>query len=446
MRILHYNLGLPPYRTGGLTKYAIDLAVEQQEEGEEVSILFPGNSTFSKKNKVKFYKKYKGIKVYEVLNPLPVPLLKGIKNPSDFMKLGNFQNYLEFLKSIRPEVIHVHTLMGLHKEFIEAAKKLNIRVVYTTHDYFGICPKVNLVDYKQENCFNYNNGEKCCICNEYAPSTKKIKIGTSLIYREIRMKFLTPNFKKKLKKIKKLRDKKIKINVDETIVQENKISKFEDSYKFRQLRKYHIDMLNKMDFIHYNSNISKMIFENYVDNKNNDVIFITHKDIFKAPDFKKQKSEKIRLSFLGTDHLIKGLPILLKAFKELEPEIRKKYLLNIYGVEGVDEKDIKFHGEYKHSELSKIFSETDWTIIPSTWYETFNFVALESKVYDTPVIISNTIGAKDIFGNNEKIEINSDVIEIQNILKKLKKTNCLTQKDFLFNNHIKKIKNKYYWS
>jgi hypothetical protein len=28
MKILHYSLGFPPYRTGGLTKYAVDLAGE----------------------------------------------------------------------------------------------------------------------------------------------------------------------------------------------------------------------------------------------------------------------------------------------------------------------------------------------------------------------------------------------------------------------------------
>lgn len=31
MKILHYNLGLPPYRSGGLTKYSTDLMIEQSK-------------------------------------------------------------------------------------------------------------------------------------------------------------------------------------------------------------------------------------------------------------------------------------------------------------------------------------------------------------------------------------------------------------------------------
>ena len=36
MRILHYALGFPPWRTGGLTKYCVDLMLTQKEQGYEV--------------------------------------------------------------------------------------------------------------------------------------------------------------------------------------------------------------------------------------------------------------------------------------------------------------------------------------------------------------------------------------------------------------------------
>ena len=42
MKILHYSLGFPPYRTGGLTKFCMDLMKEQVKEGHEVSLLWPG--------------------------------------------------------------------------------------------------------------------------------------------------------------------------------------------------------------------------------------------------------------------------------------------------------------------------------------------------------------------------------------------------------------------
>ena len=43
MKILHYSLGFPPYRRGGLTKYCIDLMVTKRKLGHDVAMLWPGD-------------------------------------------------------------------------------------------------------------------------------------------------------------------------------------------------------------------------------------------------------------------------------------------------------------------------------------------------------------------------------------------------------------------
>ena len=50
MRILHYTLGFPPHRTGGLVKYSIDLMEEQQKNGNEVFVLYPGKQSIFYRN------------------------------------------------------------------------------------------------------------------------------------------------------------------------------------------------------------------------------------------------------------------------------------------------------------------------------------------------------------------------------------------------------------
>ena len=42
MNILHYSLGFPPYRRGGMTKYCIDLMAEQLRVGHNVAMIWPG--------------------------------------------------------------------------------------------------------------------------------------------------------------------------------------------------------------------------------------------------------------------------------------------------------------------------------------------------------------------------------------------------------------------
>ena len=42
MDILHYSLGLPPFRRGGMTQYCLDLIAGQVKEGHNVTLLWPG--------------------------------------------------------------------------------------------------------------------------------------------------------------------------------------------------------------------------------------------------------------------------------------------------------------------------------------------------------------------------------------------------------------------
>ena len=84
------------------------------------------------------------IQSFEVCNPLPMPYDEGITKFQAFTKDAETESYERLLKDFCPHIIHIHTLMGLHKSFLEAARKRNIRCVFTAHDYFPICPVVTL--------------------------------------------------------------------------------------------------------------------------------------------------------------------------------------------------------------------------------------------------------------------------------------------------------------
>ena len=50
MKILHYTLGFPPLRSGGLVTYANDIMQEQINKGHTVYALYPANQfIFSKR-------------------------------------------------------------------------------------------------------------------------------------------------------------------------------------------------------------------------------------------------------------------------------------------------------------------------------------------------------------------------------------------------------------
>ena len=167
MKVLHYILGFPPMRSGGLTKYAIDLMLAEKELGHDVYAVYPGNfSFFFKKRKVAKVKPNGGIPTYTIKNALPLSLLHGIKKPKLFIcsQDGDFERFFAFFAENKFNVLHIHTMMGMPIAFLMAAKQTNVKIVYTTHDYFGLCPRVNFIDNSGKVCAEAS-AEHCALCN-----------------------------------------------------------------------------------------------------------------------------------------------------------------------------------------------------------------------------------------------------------------------------------------
>lgn len=421
MKILHYSLGIPPYRSGGLTKYSVDLMVEQSLGGHEVSLLYPGQMDLVKKQSIKFEKEFQNISVYELKNPLPIPLLGGIKNPELFVKKVNSKHvYDSFLDLLQPDIIHVHTLMGIHYEFFQAAKNKRIPTIFTTHDYFGICPKVNLIDSSGDICKNFENGSKCVSCNVKAYSTPMIYFMQSHFYKTLK----DNTFMKKIRKQKRKNVEKITLN-NENLYQHSELANNLSSNKYVDLRKYYIKILNTFNHIHFNSEIAKSEYEKYISSPGR-ITSITHRDIVDNRVLKKYDGKKpLQIGFLGPLDGYKGFPLLQSSLLEILSRGENNWHLHVYGddrVVDLEEKEtyISFHGRYNHRELKDIFSKIDVLIIPSIWKETFGFIGLEAISHGVPTIVSSYVGFKDIIKDNETGFIfNPNAQELANILDKL---------------------------
>ena len=74
-----------------MTQYCIDLMVEQIKSGHDVGLLWPGVlRDLSEKSKINKRPKYaiqNGLYCdsYEIINPLPIPLMDGIRNPEMYL-------------------------------------------------------------------------------------------------------------------------------------------------------------------------------------------------------------------------------------------------------------------------------------------------------------------------------------------------------------------------
>lgn len=385
MKILHYSLGFPPYRRGGLTKYCIDLMCEQAKNNV-VGMIWPGRmNLISKKSKIIKHKPYNicGISIqnYEIKGFLGVPLMDGINNVDYFLKKIDVKKIKKFLKKFKPDVIHFHTLMGLPYSFLCLVKGLGIKTVFTSHDYFGICPKATLF---RSDGFICRGDDKlfCYSCNINAFSIKKMYILQSPFYRMIKDNFI----------IKKLRKKRW--NITYNVSNESVYSSKKYIKKYNMLQAYYLNMLNSFNVIHFNSSSTESIYSTLKINTSTVIIPITNYSICNHHNIHKLNTI-ISISYMGPKTYHKGYYLLKEVCEKLYNE-GFKFSLNVFFEDDNYCEFLNCHKPYDITNIEKAYSFSDYVVIPSIWNETFGFVVPEALSYGVPILVSSRVGSKDL--------------------------------------------------
>ncbi|WP_081641112.1 glycosyltransferase [Butyrivibrio sp. XPD2006] len=412
MRILHYSLGLPPYRSGGLTKFCTDLMKEQILEGHYVALLWPGRiRIIDRRTKIidGGQSLQGGLKIpnYEIINPLPVSYDEGIRDINAFTTPGCSEVFQKFLGDFKPEVIHVHTLMGLQKSFLETARELGIRLIFSAHDFFPICPKVTM----------FRNGEICktvmeCVdcnsCNMSALSLSQILLLQSVPYRLLKNSTL----------IRMMRNS----HRNQYLISGNDVHTspdISDGENYKRLRSFYKSMLCLFDVIHYNSTLTETIYLKYLSGlPAGCVIPITHGDIVDHRKKKKFEDSILRIRYLGSYSKGKGYITLIEALNKLWSE-HPNFQLDIHFKPPETPPYVNVHGRYCYDDLEYIFNHSDVLVVPSIWYETFGYTVLEAFSYGVPVVLSETVGAKDIVTDGAGIISGVDSDNLYDVLKRL---------------------------
>lgn len=392
MRILQYSLGLPPYRRGGLPTYSTDLSIELSKNND-VYLLYPGKMPLKPKTKLGFaFKKSKyPFEVIEMKNPLPVSLGLGIDQSAPYMNARKKDDILTFLKKLSPDVIHIHTLMGLPIEFLEATHQLNIKTIYTTHDFYGLCPKM-LQSNPRELLATRTCSFDCMLCKQ-GPSLKKIQIMQSHAYM----------YFKNTRLIKQLRQKQKGKIADSSIdIQSEKVSSEEINRRYK-LRLYYMQMFELIDEFHFNSSVSRDYLKKYFPNAKGKVINITHKGIERNKLTKKFNKNIVNLGYIGPYDKKKGFFELIGVLREIRKE-NINFEFHAYGDilqnNIFNETWAHNHGIVESNRMKKVYQNIDILVVPSLWHETFGFSVLEALSQNDVCLVSQNVGAKDLVDKN----------------------------------------------
>ncbi len=407
MKILHYTLGFQPQRTGGLVKYAEDLILEQIAQGHQVTALYPGNiRLLSKKVGIKKVSS-RQFECYELLNSLPLALFGGISSPIAFMTPCDKNVYSTFLEEVQPDIIHIHSFMGLHKEFIEIAKNMNIRVVFTSHDYYGLAPVphfyFNGVDYSDNNTNLAWN-----IMSSNALSVEKLRFFQVPFY---------PTIRKFLKLLGKNPKSKNNLVIREIFEEKN----------YSELRHYYNEMFHLIDGYLFNSSLAKNIYEqNEIKPTQSTVLSITNSSI-KPHQRLTTTNNKIRVAYIGPDEEYKGYFDFIDFAETLDQE---SYEVATYGHLSNEECPslIEQKGYFTKETIDSVYENIDILIVPSKCKETFGLITVEALSYGVNVFVSENVGSKDLLPETHVFKDKEDLL-VKIINNQLEKVPLKTMKE-----------------
>lgn len=402
MNILHLTLGIPELRSGGLISYAYSVASTEAGMGHIVTMIYPGKRRFHKKSsEIKKSKMTNNISIYKIINPPYVAVPLGVKNPEYIMQPGNRRIYQAFLNTVKPDLVHIHTYMGFHKEFIEDISMREIPIVYTTHDYYLVCPKTSRVDYNNHNCSGAVP-DKCARCNSDANNSMLLQyVLQSEWYIKIKKSKIVTYLKRKRKKSVLKSSDRYDMSVEKTSDIELTTEVLE---QYRKLLQYQTDMFEYVDIVHCNSTVSEEMYTPYFGDKKHFVLNITTQGV---KDFRKLDTNqtfkinaaKLNIGFIGISDFHKGYWILRDAGEILYMK-GLQFNLIFFG----DEFDIdterypfcKNKGTFDHNNLPEVMKTLDILVVPGFWYETFGLSAMEAVANGVPVLVSTHTGSKDL--------------------------------------------------
>jgi glycosyltransferase involved in cell wall biosynthesis len=267
-----------------------------------------------------------------------------------------YKQMVNTIKNFKPDIVHVHNFSRvLSPSVIKAAGDENVPVIQTVHDYHYICPKLGMIDDK-DNIVSKHDSDLDCLLHHlpkkklaYAiPKHLKVRFHEKFIIKYVNL-FICPS--KDLQRF-----------------YSNKFTKIPSSYI--------------PNFIPLDVSLAP--------------IAKTHNNILFVGRLSREK---------GVDILLKGLSEALITLPKLTLTIigsgpQENKLKKLSRELNID-KHVMFLGNIEHNMLASHYKEASVVIAPSLWLENCPMIMLESIGSARPVIASNVGGFKDLIQDNK---------------------------------------------
>ena len=420
MNILQVSNGFPPTDRGGVEIYTLALSKMLRSIGHHVAVFCrePGE----------------GWPIYgvrdEVIEDIPVRFIVNRFYANTPLAPRYYDRQIEALfarwvEEQQPDAIHFQHTHGLSSSLLARVAKMGIPFVMTLHDYWYMCPQVNLLRPDNNLCVGSHHDANCYEClfgHPYpplGPNTPDFEAPLSLPTVELverRPLGLSDAVYYPLQRVLPLAVRCLLLGIyDWTRIQIPALARQilaailpVGMEPLRARARYMQEMLALCEYIIVPSKVVKTQYVGFGVPGERIHVIPHGMDMSVWADFQpaqRPQGQGLRFGYIGSLLRHKGVDFIIRAFQRLNAPNTELWIhgFELPGMPFTEmlhkladgDSRIRFAGSYTPLELPGILNQMDVLLIPSRWHETFSIVTREAILAGLPVIASRMGGIPD---------------------------------------------------
>ncbi|QUJ76005.1 glycosyltransferase [Sulfitobacter albidus] len=357
--------------------------------------------------------------------------------------------FFDFVARTGPyDVIHFNNLEGLPADVLSVKQRHpETKIVFALHNYYPICPQVNLWYAERETCEDFEGGARCVGCLTHQHDARVMRIANGVSYR-LRCAGLEPGtrtydgaFRAIIWSGGRLLRAKRWLGGQRRDVAKPPVLSAEQARasaaSFAARRREMIALINEnCDHVLCVSDAVRVLAENYGIAPlltTTSYIGTQAAEMFAQtqPDDTALGKPTLTLGYLGYMRRDKGFYFLLDALEALPPQIATRLRI-VIAARTVDRAtlarvmrlgdhlaEVVHHDGYTHNDLDTILAPVDVGVVPVLWHDNLPQVAIEMHARHIPLLTSDMGGAQELGGDTQMIFTAGDPADFERAIARL---------------------------
>jgi len=389
LSVLYVVHGFPPDTWAGTEVYTLNLAREMKRLGHSVTVLSraPADRSVEDGGPADFSiseDRFQDLRVLRMVHRLEHGSLR-----ESYDQPKAVEAFRRVLLREKPDLVHFQHLIHTSAGLVQQAKDFNLPTVLHCHDYWALCPRVQMIRPDGLRC-EYPMGCGCYFCVMECAMNEIESIHQSHGFSP-----------KSPEEIDHVRDS-IQTSVQGIPDDPGFWDGFAD---FTARHEYVLSAYGAADLLISPSRFLRRKLMETGRFKPETFIYSDNglrTDLIEALDKKPDPDGRIRFGYVGSLIWYKGCEVMIEAINRF---VGRPCVLNVYGDFRPEEDsyhaglqqmanagNVRFKGRFDNAEISRVYTEIDVLIVPSLWYENSPITIHEAFLARTPVVTSDIGG------------------------------------------------------